>query len=155
MNLNLTLEDFVKAVEEAEKIIPKRPDITVKNAKVTGVKLSGKIIDMIPKAKEPLTNFYEGLTVYQDDSVKKPQFIVEGEIETKKYLKWEDLEFSKEYDTSFKVKLGDSIYTITCSMQKFNNNTKYVAVETGLITYFIEELNKQFFDDLRLEVVEE
>ena len=75
--------------------------------------------------------------------------------EPKHYLKWEDLEFSKEYDTSFKVKLGDSIYTVTCSTQKFNNHIKYVAVETGLITYFIEELNKQFFNDLHLERVEE
>lgn len=75
--------------------------------------------------------------------------------EPKHYLKWEDLEFSEEYDTSFKVKLGHSIYTITCSTQKFNNKTKYVAIEIGWKTYFIEELNKQFFNDLHLEAVEE
>ena len=92
---------------------------------------------------------------YALDDYKTVKQTLLKQQEPKHYLKWEDLEFSKEYDTSFKVKLGDSIYTVTCSTQKFNNHIKYVAVETGLITYFIEELNKQFFNDLHLERVEE
>ena len=149
MNLNLTAEDFIKAIEEVEKIIPEKPTITVKNATVTGVKLNSKIIDSIPKAKEPVINFYEGLKVYQDDSVKKPQFFVEGEIEPKKkILKWEDLKFTTKIKTLW-VKLGDNTYKM--QYYKWDEFTNKVVI----FSYqFIEIYDIRFFNDLKLEVIE-
>lgn len=143
----MIIEDFIKAIEEAEKIIPERPTITVKNATVTGVKLNRKMIDSIPKAEGTAPYIYDGLKVYQDDSVKKPQFIVEGEIEAKKYLKWEDLEFTNEEQT-MKVKLNNNIYTM------FYYSDEVCFDTVSIAGVFIDCCSQQFFNDLHLEVVE-
>lgn len=161
----MTLEDFIKAVEEAEKIIPERPTIVVKNAKVTGVKLNSKIINSIPQSKEPIS-FYKGIKVYQDDSLDKPCFMVEGEIETKKYLKWEDLEFNRKEAEYMKVSLNGTKYCLVLTwgfcepkMVKVKPINLYEEKETEGQTIFLLDGNYindvQFFNDLHLERVEE
>ena len=160
----ITLEDFIKAVEEAEKIIPERPAIVVKNAKVTGVRLNSKIINSIPQSKESIS-FYKGIKVYQDDSVKSPQFIVEGEIEPKKkILKWEDLEFTYD-EQKIKVKLNGENYTVVYFISPAyygHNGYEYVGIlkDDDIVVYSINgylytaNLLKQFFNNLHLERVE-
>lgn len=149
----MTIEDFIKAIEEAEKIIPERPTITIKNATVTGVKLNKKMIDSIPKAEGTAPYIYDGLKVYQDDSVKKPQFIVEGEIESKKYLKWEDLFFEEEVVQPVKVKIGNAIFRMACYRYM---GKKKVCIGNNYTYFELKDTEEdiQFFNDLHLERVE-
>ena len=72
-----------------------------------------------------------------------------------KNLKWEDLEFgNKAYD--IKVKLGDNIYILGIGLGYINHIAVLHAVDEK--TYFKDihfaEQDKQFFNDLHLEVVE-
>ena len=149
MNLNFSVEEFLEEIEKAKRLIPKKPTIVVKNATVTGVKLNSKVINSIPKSEEPIS-FYEGINVYQDDSLDKPRFIVEGEIEKKNYLKWEDLEFESEYKT-LNVKMGESIYKIEY-FKYVSGFVRFYIAEDKVIT--LSESRKQFFNDLHLEVIE-
>lgn len=149
-------EEFLEGIEKAKRLIPEKPTIVVKNATVTGVKLNSKIINSIPKSEEPIS-FYEGIKVYQDDSLDKPRFIVEGEIETKKYLKWEDLVFEREQQSKW-VKLNGNSYFIewfidVCGAKKVKGWHK---LEYGALKYaFYIQDDAQFFNDLRLEMEEE
>lgn len=153
MNLNFSVEEFLEGIEKAKNSIPKKPTVVVKNATVTGVKLNSKTISSIPKSEEPIP-FYEGIKVYHDDSLDKPHFIVEGEIEKKNYLKWEDLEF-KIFDQEISVLLNGNKYSL-----------KYYTYDIGDMAYLYKENrnifvfdgrcseDKQFFNDLHLEVEE-
>ena len=151
MNLNFSVEEILEGIEKAKKFIPKKPTIVVKNATVTGVKLNSKIINSIPKSEEPIS-FYEGIKVYQDDSLDKPRFIVEGEIEKKNYLKWEDLEF-KEKRQTIKVRMGNTIYNLFLYKYAYTGYKRcHLCNEEETLIYDIQE---QLFNDLHLERVEE
>lgn len=157
MNLNFSVEEFLEGIEKAKSFIPKKPTIVVKNATVTGVKLNSKIINSIPQSEEPISS-HEGINVYQDDSLDKPRFIVEGEIEKKNYLKWEDLEFEKE-EQWLKVKMGNNFYRMDWLIDdadiKEVNLYKYITNDYLVYCACIRGTNQQFFNDLRLERVEE
>ena len=153
---NFSVEEILEGIERAKNSIPKKPTVVVKNATVTGVKLNSKIIDSINQSEGTIP-FYEGINVYRDDSLDKPRFIVEGEIETKKYLKWEDLVFEREQQSKW-VKLNGSSYFIewfidVCGGKKVKGWHK---LEYGALKYaFYIQDDAQFFNDLRLERVEE
>lgn len=90
----------------------------------------------------------EDLIVY--DTIKQALIKVQ---ESKKYLKWEDLEF-KPY--TMKVKMGDNLYMLNWS---YSNNDDYddsksVTLRT-LNGDWLFTLEKYFFNDLHLEVVED
>ena len=77
--------------------------------------------------------------------------------EPKQYLKWEDLEFTSE-DQTIKVKMGDTIYKVVyrcCDgikeVQLLSEDEKFLYF--NYIGNFKD--NIQFFNDLRLERVEE
>lgn len=69
--------------------------------------------------------------------------------EPKQYLKWEDLEF-KENNQRIKVKLGSNIYTLDFYIGQFGK-----TFVLNLQHYCEAKDNIQFFNDLRLERVEE
>ena len=69
--------------------------------------------------------------------------------DTKHYLKWEDLEF-KENNQRIKVKLGSNIYTLDFYIGQFGK-----TFVLNLQHYCEAKDNKQFFNDLHLERVEE
>lgn len=72
------------------------------------------------------------------------------EQEPKQYLKWEDLEFKGEEQT-MKVILNGSVHFLSYYRNMFSDNLCMID-NTG-ITIWKE--NKQFFNDLHLEKVEE
>ena len=69
--------------------------------------------------------------------------------EPKQYLKWEDLEF-KEDNQRIKVKLGSNIYTLDFYTGLFGKTFGLNSQH-----YCEAKENKQFFNDLHLERVEE
>lgn len=69
--------------------------------------------------------------------------------EPKKYLKWEDLKFTKK-SKEMLVKLGDTTYPIR--YYKVNDNINKVCISSF---QFIEIYDIRFFNDLHLEVIEE
>lgn len=156
MNLNFSVEEFLEGIEKAKKLIPEKPTIVVKNATVTGVKLNSKIINSIPKSEEPIS-FYEGIKVYQDDSLDKPRFIVEGEIEKKNYLKWEDLKSSNS-EERLNVKLNNIKYELHFEKwAKYDDATRISLYLNEFCVMSIRlktDYDKQFFNDLHLEVIE-
>lgn len=156
MNLNFSVEEFLEGIEQAKRLIPKKPTIVVKNATVTGVKLNSKIINSIPKSEEPIS-FYEGIKVYQDDSLDKPHFIVEGEIEKKNYLKWEDLKSSNS-EERLNVKLNNIKYELHFEKwAKYDDATRISLYLNEFCVMSIRlktDYDKQFFNDLHLEAVE-
>lgn len=74
------------------------------------------------------------------------------ERESKKYLKWEDLD-TKPY--TMKVKMGDNLYMLDWKYSNDDNydNSKLVTLR-ALNGDWLFTLEKYFFDDLRLERVE-
>ena len=72
----------------------------------------------------------------------------------KQYLKWEDLEFKENNEYScFKVKLGDNVYkAFSYFSYVFNSDTVVIRANTQ---YIFTTQDKQFFNDLHLERVEE
>lgn len=78
--------------------------------------------------------------------------------EPKHYLKWEDLEF-KEEPQKMKVKLGDSLYRIEWYSDGCGVNGvfiyKYITNDYLEHCTSITDNRQQFFNDLRLERVEE
>ena len=80
----------------------------------------------------------------------------------KKYLKWEDLNFTDDKQ-KIKVKLNGEDYTVVYFKTQtfYSRSSKYVGVlkDDDFIVYSIitdrcVEYNKKFFNDLHLEVVE-
>ena len=153
---NLFGEEFLEGIEKAKRLIPEKPTIVVKNATVTGVKLNSKIINSIPKSEEPIS-FYEGINVYKDDSLDKPRFIVEGEIEKKNYLKWEDLKSSNS-EERLNVKLNNIKYELHFEKwAKYDDATRISLYLNEFCVMSIRlktDYDKQFFNDLHLEAVE-
>ena len=74
--------------------------------------------------------------------------------EQKKYLRWEDLDFKKDNQFSYyKVKLGNSVYKVVSYFSYiFNKDTVTIIANNR---FNITEQDKQFFNDLHLEMVEE
>ena len=81
-------EAFFEEVRKTIAVMPKRPPIIVKEGKVVGVKLNSATIEELSKLNyvkpvdENYINYLMGVNVYRDDTVSKPIYIVEGEIET-------------------------------------------------------------------------
>ena len=76
--------------------------------------------------------------------------------EPKQYLKWEDLDFTKE-EQCLKVKMGDNFYRILwCNDFGANVVSLYKYITNDYLMYCscIKENGKQFFNDLHLERVE-
>lgn len=73
----------------------------------------------------------------------------------KQYLKWEDLEFDNNASVKkhLKVKLGDNIYKAYYHYC-FILNSELFCIENDNENLNIYITNKQFFNDLHLEVVE-
>lgn len=71
--------------------------------------------------------------------------------EQKKYLKWEDLEFDHE-PKYIDVKVGDNKYTLLVGFNVAGFNL--ALLRTDKQQYHFLEADKQFFNDLHLEVVE-
>lgn len=71
--------------------------------------------------------------------------------EPKNYLKWEDLEFSEE-PKGMKVRMNDTEYILRYTLDIFGGKTCFLYNEAK--SHYID-LTKQFFNDLRLERVEE
>lgn len=77
--------------------------------------------------------------------------------EPKKYLKWEDLDFTSE-DQTMKVKMGDTIYKILYRRCDGIEEVQLLSEDEKLL--FLNLIGKykdniQFFNDLHLERVEE
>lgn len=70
--------------------------------------------------------------------------------EPKHYLKWEDLEFSKELKV-LNVKMNDNDYILRCTLDIFGG--KCCFLYDSARNYHIN-LTRQFFNDLHLERVE-
>ena len=79
-----------------------------------------------------------------------------GVIKPKQYLKWENLEFDNNASVKkhIKVKLGDNIYKAYYHFC-FLLNSELFCIENANENLNIYITNKQFFNDLRLERVEE
>ena len=74
--------------------------------------------------------------------------------EPKQYLKWEDLEFKEDNEAKIKVRMGEHIYDLWYGSYKtgygiFKQKCSLAGYE------FDEDYDIDFFDDLRLERVEE
>lgn len=83
------IETFFEEVRKSIAKMPKRPPIIVKEGKITGIKLNSAMIEKLSEPRyaktiddENYINFLMGTRVYRDDTVSKPTFIVEGEIDT-------------------------------------------------------------------------
>lgn len=95
--------------------------------------------------------------IYQECNLTSPYNIVKQTLlaaqNQKKYLKWEDLDFRFE-DKYMKVKLNGSIYTL-----RYTRNTlmefPIAYLEFGNTEITIIDCQKQFFNDLHLESVNE
>lgn len=74
--------------------------------------------------------------------------------EPKQYLKWEDLEFKAENSKqNMAVLLNGTKYTLVVGCNVHFD--KLAILKSGGINYYFLEADKQFFNDLRLERVEE
>ena len=75
--------------------------------------------------------------------------------EPKCYLKWEDLEFKETRCQYSNVKLGNANFQMTCYLYK--GCMKKVWIRNEIISFELKdtEEDKQFFNDLHLERVEE
>lgn len=127
------------------------------------------------KVKTPLVSIFEGLSqderhkftehlYYHWEEMKEAleeqnKQLVEENIELKKklnkhYLKWDDLEFRNEEQT-MKVKMGDTHYLLTLRIGL--TDVKSVVLRDNNLKPFLHlfEKEKQFFNDLHLERVEE
>ena len=69
----------------------------------------------------------------------------------KKYLKWEDLEFDHE-PKYIDVKMNDNKYKLVVGYNVVGNNL--VILRNNEKEYYFLEGDKQFFNDLHLEVIE-
>lgn len=70
--------------------------------------------------------------------------------EPKKYLKWEDLEFSNELKV-LNVRMNNNDYTLRYTLDIFGGKCCFLYDNT--ISHYID-LTRQFFNDLHLEVLE-
>ena len=110
----------------------------------------------LERVKDYLSNVYDYKEIIEEvrkdiDNIK--QALLKAQ-EPKQYLKWEDLEFKENNEYSyFKVKLGDNVYkAFSYFSYVFNKDTVVIRANNQ---FAITEDNKQFFNDLRLERVEE
>jgi len=104
--------------------------------------LGNRLDDDLDKAKKWLINL-------KNDNIKQV-LLKAQENENKKYLKWEDLEF-KEEEQKMKVILNGSIHHLCYFRNMFG--TSICIIDNTDIT--IRRENKDFFNDLHLEVAED
>lgn len=88
-----------------------------------------------------------------DEEFDKVKQVLLKQQESKKYLKWEDLEFDHK-PKYIDVKMGDNKYLLIVGFSDGGN--EMAILQTKLRRYYFVESedNKQFFNDLRLERVE-
>ena len=72
--------------------------------------------------------------------------------EPKKYLKWEDLEF-KHKPVFTEAKMGETIYKLVIGFDCTGKETIFLRTDNQQIVFHEKDI--QFFNDLRLERVEE
>ena len=110
------------------------------------------------EALECLRNLEDNIIIVEntDEAYKNVTTIKQALLkaqEPKKYLKWEDLEFSFK-EKCMKVKLNENIYTLRYTRNALMEfSVAYLEFDNTEIT--IIDCKKQFFNDLHLEVVEE
>jgi hypothetical protein len=75
-----------------------------------------------------------------------------GVIKPKQYLKWEDLEFNHT-PKMIDVKMNGNKYKLVVGYNVAGNNL--AILRDGKKEYYFLECDKQFFNDLHLEMVEE
>lgn len=94
---------------------------------------------------------YNGIT--KDEMFNKiEQALLKMQEKEKQYLKWEDLEFNLEKQM-MTVLLNGTKYTLI--LGRNSHFDKLAFLRNGEINYYFLEADKQFFNDLRLERVEE
>lgn len=95
----------------------------------------------------------ETMTLSKHNVLKIKQALLKAQ-EPKQYLKWEDLEFDHK-PKYIDVKMGDNKYLLIVGFSDGGNEMAILQTKIRRY-YFVEsEDNKQFFNDLHLEVVEE
>lgn len=106
------------------------------------------------------SNGYENEIEYnrRKEAIYKQYYIIKQALlkaqEPKHYLKWEDLEFDNnaQVKKNLKVKLGDNIYSAFYYYSFFMDCETFCIARDTLSLYITD---KQFFNDLHLERVEE
>jgi len=89
--------------------------------------------------------------LFKNDYTTIKQALLKAQ-EPKHYLKWEDLEFNHT-PKMIDVKMNGNKYKLVVG---YNVAGKYLAIlRDGKKEYYFLEFDKQFFNDLHLEVVEE
>lgn len=99
-----------------------------------------------------LNDYFLNMIPYQDWVNTIKNYILKAQ-EPKKYLKWEDLD-TKPY--TMKVKMGDNLYMLDWRYSNDDDydNSKSVTLRT-LNGDWLCNLERYFFNNLRLEVAEE
>ena len=99
------IETFFEEVRKSIAKMPKRPPIIVKEGKITGIKLNSAMIEKLSEPRyaktiddENYTTYLMGTRVYRDDTVSKPIFIVEGEIDIIKHTLSREQALEEEND---------------------------------------------------------
>lgn len=135
------LETIKKALEERESINNATPSEALKDLERIGS-------DYFLGSKDCLVK-----KIYEKEYNTIKQALLKAQ-EPKQYLKWEDLEFKKEEQTT-KVLLNGERYLVKYVNEWFCGWCNKVQITNG--TYILCTLGngmKQFFNDLHLEVLE-
>ena len=106
------------------------------------------VSDVVIKDEEVndcLTSIWEQLPTIKQALIKAQ--------EPKHYLKWEDLEF-KHTPKTIDVKMSGNKYTLVVGYNVAGNNLAILRSDKKNSFYFLEA-DKQFFNDIHLEMVEE
>ena len=113
-------------------------------------------LECLEKVSDYLNNVYDYKEIIEE--VKKDIDTIKQALlkqqEPKHYLKWEDLEFDNNAQVKkyLKVKLGDNIYSAFYYYSFFMDCEMFCIARDTLSLYITD---KQFFNDLHLERVEE
>ena len=111
------------------------------------------VLDQLEEIKELVNEDkkfkYKNIVNFNCNDIK--QALLKAQ-EPKQYLKWEDLEFNHT-PKYIDVKMNDNKYKLVVG---YNVAGKNLAIlRDGKKEYYFLECDKQFFNDLRLERVEE
>ena len=118
-------------------------------------------LEILDDFKNGLVNKEIGMVMFQQywffNQIEKVKQALLKVQEQKQYLKWEDLEFGvpTSLQTTMKVKMGDTQYLLSLRIS-FSDVKSVVLRDNNLkpILHLFEK-EKQFFNDLHLERVEE
>ena len=160
LDVDVTIEDVIEGINKAIESLHPKPTIVVKDGNVVGIKLNSGAIETLCRMslegdEDKIPGYmYEGVKVYRDDTITRPQYIIEGEVKCKTYLRWEDLKFEFK-SKSMPVRMGDNVYKMTYRIS-LGLNEGWVTIEDCQRIYLdVFENEKKFFNDLHLEVIED